>query len=103
MTYQVAQANGNNVTYGVLIETVVSGGPAAKAGIHAGTRQATIEATDYVLGGDVIVSINGTRIVNHDALASYLEEHAVPGHALIVGLVRGTALMDVTVMVAARP
>ena len=103
MTYQVGQSNGNNVTYGVLVETTVSGGPAAKAGIHAGSKQVTIEGTDYLLGGDVIVSINGTRIVNHDALASYLEENALPGHTLEVGVMRGTTPMTVSLTVAARP
>ncbi len=103
MFYQLAQANGNNVTYGVLIENVVAGGPAASAGIQAGTKQASVEGNTYITGGDVIVSINGTRIENHDALASYLEEYAVPGHSLSVGIMRGTTLKTVLVTVGARP
>jgi len=103
MFYQLAQANGNNVTYGVLIEDTVAGGPAATAGIQAGTKQATVEGQPYIVGGDVIVSINGTRIVNHDALASYLEEHAVVGHTLAVGLMRGNTLKTIDVVVGARP
>jgi len=103
MFYQLAQANGNNVTYGVLIESVVAGGPAANAGIQAGTKQATVEGSPYIVGGDVIVSINGTRIVNHDALASYLEEHAIVGHPLEFGVMRGTTLKTISVVVGARP
>jgi len=103
MTYQVAQANGNNVTYGVLVESVVSGGPVANAGIKAGTNSATIEGQPYLLGGDVIVSVNGTQVTNHDALASYLEEKAVPGHTLVVGIMRGMTRMSVTVTIGARP
>jgi S1-C subfamily serine protease len=103
MYYQLAQANGNNVTYGVLVENVVTGGPAATAGIQAGTKQTTVEGQTYITGGDVIVSINGTRIVDHDALASYLEEHAQVGHVLAVGIMRGTTLKTIDVMVGARP
>jgi S1-C subfamily serine protease len=103
MFYWLAQANGNNVTYGVLIENVVAGGPAAKAGILAGTKQMAIGGSTYLVGGDVIVSMNGTRIVNHDALASYLEEHAIPGHNLNVGIMRGTTLKLVLLTVGARP
>ena len=103
MFYWLAQANGNNVTYGVLIENVVAGGPAAKAGIQAGTKQASVEGSTYLVGGDVIVSINGTRIVNHDALASYLEENAVVGHNLSVGIMRGGTAKTVIVTVGARP
>ena len=103
MFYQLAQANGNNVTYGVLIENLVAGGPAAKAGIQEGTKQVTVEGSTYLAGGDVIVSMNGTRIVNHDALASYLEENALPGHTVSVGVMRGTTLMSILLTVGARP
>jgi S1-C subfamily serine protease len=103
MTYQVAQANGNNVTYGVLVETLVAGGPAANAGIQVGTKQATIEGSPYLLGGDVIISMNGTRIENHDALASYLEENATPGHIIAVGIMRGTTPKTIMLTVGARP
>jgi 2-alkenal reductase len=103
MFYQLAKANGNNVTYGVLIEDVTPGGPAATAGIRAGTKQASVEGQTYVIGGDVIVSINGTRIVDHDALASYLEENAQVGHTLAVGIMRGTTFMTIDLVVGARP
>jgi 2-alkenal reductase len=103
MYLQLAQANGNNVTYGVLVENVVAGGPAAAAGIQAGTKQVTVEGQTYITGGDVIISINGTRIVDHDALASYLEEHAQVGHVLAVGVMRGDTLMTINVVAGARP
>jgi S1-C subfamily serine protease len=103
MFYWLAQANGNNATYGVLIENVVAGGPAAKAGLQAGTKQTDVEGSTYLLGGDVIISMNGTRVVNHDALASYLEEHASPGHNLSVGIMRGMTPKTVLLTVGARP
>ena len=103
MYFQLAQANGNNVTYGVLVENLAAGGPAATAGLRAGTKQVTVEGQGYVIGGDVIVSINGTRIIDHDALASYLEERAQVGHTLAVGVMRGTTLTTINVVVGARP
>lgn len=103
MFYQLAQANGNNVTYGVLVETIVPGGPAATAGIQAGNKQGTVQGQAFILGGDVIISMNGTRIINHDALASYLEENAQAGHTLVVGIMRGTTFMTVNLVAGARP
>ena len=38
MSYQLANASGTTVTYGVLLETVVPGGPAANAGLKAGSK-----------------------------------------------------------------
>lgn len=36
MNYQLAQASQTSVTYGVLVESVAAGGPAAAAGLKAG-------------------------------------------------------------------
>ena len=74
MSYQFANASGTTFTYGVPIESVIPGGPAASAGLRAGTTTVTVDGTPYSVGGDIIVSINGTKIINNDALASYLVE-----------------------------
>ncbi len=101
--YQLAQASGTNVTYGVLVESVTSGSPAADAGLRAGTKQVTIAGTEYLVGGDIVVSINGTKIIDLDALSSYLEENTVAGQSVVVGVVRDGALMNITVTLGARP
>jgi len=103
MFYQLAQANGNTVTYGVLVEDVVSGGPAATAGVQAGSKTVTVEGEQYLVGGDVIISINGTQIINGDGLASYLEEHGQPGHTLVLGIMRGTTYKTIDVVCGTRP
>ena len=96
LNYQVAKAAGTNVTYGVLVEAVASGGPADKAGVKGGTTTVTVEGQDYKVGGDVIVSLNGVRVVDMDSLASYLEETAVAGQSVQLGIVRAGSLVTVT-------
>lgn len=103
MNFQLAQAMRTSVTYGVLIEKTSSGGPAAKAGLKAGQQLVTIGTQQYLLGGDVIVSVNGMRIVNNDALATYLERQAVPGQTIQVGIMRSGNLVAVSVVVGALP
>jgi S1-C subfamily serine protease len=103
MTYQLAQASKTNVTYGVLVEQVVSGSPADKAGIKGGTTQVYISGTQYLVGGDIIVSANGTRLINTDALSSYLEENTVTGQTLVLGIVRAGVMMNVTLTLGTRP
>lgn len=56
-----------------------------------------------MLGGDIIVSINGTRIVNNDALYTYLERNALPGQTIQIGIIRSGSLMVIQVLVDARP
>jgi S1-C subfamily serine protease len=103
MSYQLAQLQKTNITYGVLIENVTSGGPADKAGLRGGTRTATISGVSYLIGGDIIVSVNGTKIVNTDALSSYLAEYAMAGQTLALQIVRGGQVMTVNVVLGLRP
>jgi S1-C subfamily serine protease len=61
------------------IENLTNRGPEQKAGLQAGTRTATVDGTMYTIGGDVIVSINGTRTINMDALSRTLPSTAYRG------------------------
>jgi S1-C subfamily serine protease len=103
MNYELAQAIGTNYTYGVLIEKTVPGGPVDKAGLRGGPNLITVGTQNYLIGGDIIVSINGTRIVNYDSLATYVERHAIPGQTIELGIVRSDKLMMVQVVVGAEP
>jgi S1-C subfamily serine protease len=97
MNYQLSQVMGTNATYGVLIEKTVTGGPAEKAQLRGGQQIATIDGQQYLIGGDVIVSIDGSRIVNYDALSTYLERHTIPGQIIRVGVIRSGSYLKVQV------
>jgi len=88
MNYEVAQEIGVNVTYGWRVVEVVQGGPSDNAGIK---------------NDDVLVEINGTRIRNGDDMASYLEEHTLPGKTVIMTVVRGNNMLDIPVVLGNRP
>jgi S1-C subfamily serine protease len=103
MSYQLAHLQKTNFTYGVLIENVTSGGPADKAGLRGGTQTVTISGANYLIGGDIILSVNGTKIINTDALSSYLAEYALAGQTLILQIVRGGQVMTVDVVLWTRP
>jgi len=98
MTYQLAQMTGSNVTYGVLVESVVSGGPASTAGIQGGTRTVTVEGQSYLLGGDIILSINGVKVIDSDGLASYLEENTTAGQTVQLGIFRSGTYISTSVV-----
>jgi len=97
MNYQLSQVVGANVSYGVLIEKTAPGGPADKAHLRGGQQIATIDGQQYIIGGDVIVSINGSRIVNYDALSTYLERYTLPGQTIRVGIIRSGTYLEVQV------
>jgi S1-C subfamily serine protease len=103
MSYQLAQAIGTNVTYGLLIENVVPGGPASVAGLRGGTQNVTIQQQEYIIGGDLIVSINGQRVTDYDSFSSYLEQHAVAGQTIQLGIIRNGQYMVISVLLGSRP
>ena len=103
MNYQLAQLEGTNVTYGALIENVTAGGPAAKAGLRAGGQVATVQGSQYLIGGDVIVGMNGTKILNTDSLSSYLQEYALPKQTVVVQIIRDGRTMSVNLVLGTRP
>jgi serine protease Do len=103
MTYEIAKALNTNVTYGVLITTVTSGGPADAAGLRGGAQQATIWGNTVTIGGDIIIAINGTRIKNMEDLSTYLEEYILPGQTINMTIVRSNQIITVVVKLGTRP
>ena len=99
MTYEIAKAMNTNTTYGWLVVQVTADGPADKAGLKAGSQQ-TVVAGDYVIiGGDIVIAINGARITNTDDLLTYLEENVLPNQIIDLTIVRNnqTLVLPLTV------
>jgi S1-C subfamily serine protease len=46
---------------GLLVERVADGSPAGRAGVIAGSMRANIAGEDLLLGGDIILEVNGLR------------------------------------------
>ncbi|MDG6940185.1 MAG: trypsin-like peptidase domain-containing protein [Nitrososphaerota archaeon] len=103
MTPYIASAAGINVTYGWLVENVVAGGPAARAGIRAGNTTIDTVLGQVTVGGDIILAINGTRVTSGDVLSSYLEENALPGQTVMLTVWRAGSLDNVYVTLGIRP
>ncbi len=94
MTYQLAQAMHTDVTYGYLVESV-----STQNGLKGGTSQVTILGQNYLVGGDIIVGINGTPITNTDSLLSYLERNTLPGQTVNFSVVRDGQTQTVQVSI----
>jgi S1-C subfamily serine protease len=109
MDYYIANAMGINITYGWLITSIITSPPspaeAAKLQGSPPGDDATIAGATIPIGGDIILAINGTRIINGDALSTYLEENTLPGNTLILTIKRNgiTTLMNVTLTLGTRP
>ena len=94
MNYQIAQAMGTSVTYGWLVESV-----STSNGLKGGNTQASILGSTVVLGGDIIIAINGARITNTDDLLSYIEQHTLPGETVNFTVIRSGQTQTIAVTI----
>jgi S1-C subfamily serine protease len=85
---------GLNADYGVLIQKVVPGGAAERAGLRGGTEQAYVGNTPIMLGGDLIVSIDGQQVTDPQDISSIMDRHQA-GDTISVTVLRGRRQMTV--------
>jgi S1-C subfamily serine protease len=85
------------VDYGLLIIGVVQGSSADQAGLRAGTERAYLGNIPIMLGGDLIVAIDGEKIQDQDDLSQMMNNHRA-GDSVKVTIYRGKKKMDVDVL-----
>jgi S1-C subfamily serine protease len=79
---------------GVLVQKVVPGGAAERSGLRGGNQQAYLGNMAIVLGGDLIVAIDGMQITDPADITTVLDKHQ-PGDAVSVTVYRGQRKMTV--------
>ena len=93
---ELAAEMGLPADYGLLIVQVVQGGAADQAGLRGGTERAYLGNIPIMIGGDLIVAIDGQRIDDQQALAQIMNNHRA-GDSVRMTIYRGKKKMDVTV------
>jgi putative serine protease PepD len=91
-----------NVPAGVEITSVVSGSPAAKAGLKGSTGTQVIDGQDYATGGDVITAVDGRSVASADTLQTEIAGRK-PGSKVTLTVSRGGSTKQVTVTLGTRP
>jgi putative serine protease PepD len=92
----VAEALKLPVQEGLMIERVIPGGPAEKAGLRGGSRTAILGMRRVLLGGDVLTAIDGRPITNQMDLNLALNRKR-PGDTVNLEFYRGGQKMDAQV------
>jgi S1-C subfamily serine protease len=99
---QLAQKLGLDTTFGGLISEVVPGGPAEKAGLEGGNEKLQFQATQYRVGGDVILQVDGENIVTPDQLAHVIAVHE-PGDTITLTILHDNQRKQVQLTLGKRP
>jgi S1-C subfamily serine protease len=93
----IAEQIGLPADYGVLIQRVLPGGAAEKAGLHGGTQRAGYLGNMAVMsGGDLIIAMDGQEIANTQDLAAAMNSHKADDEVTLT-IFRGRRKMDVKV------
>jgi S1-C subfamily serine protease len=79
---------------GVLIQKVVPGGAAERAGLYGGNQQAYVGNTPIMLGGDLIVAIDGQQVTDPQEINALMDKHQA-GDTISVTLYRGRRQMTI--------
>jgi len=95
----LAAAVNLQVDHGALVQEVTPGGPASRAGFRAGKIH-TDEG--IILGGDVIVEVDGERVAKPDDVAAAISDNK-PGETVEVKFYRDNKLETKQVKLGTRP
>ena len=93
---ELADQMGLAADYGLLIVQATPGGAADRAGLRGGTEKAFLGNTPIMLGGDLIVAIDGQDIENDQDLAHIMNNHRA-GDTVRVTVYRGKKKTEVNV------
>ncbi len=94
---ELAQEMGLPADYGVLIVRTIPGGAAEQAGLRGGNERAYLGNAPIMIGGDLIVAINGDPIGERQDLANVMNKHRA-GDTVTVTIYRAKRKMDVKVV-----
>jgi S1-C subfamily serine protease len=101
LTPELTQKLGLAKNYkGVLISSVMQGGPADKAGIMGTKEDGQGNITQK---GDVITAVDGQPVKRIEDVIMYMEEHRSVGDKVKITLERDGSTHDVTIVLEARP
>ena len=99
---ELADELGLAADYGVLIMRVAPGSGAARAGLRGGNQRAYLGNTPILIGGDLIVAIEGNRVEDLPDIAHVMNNHRV-GDTVVVTIYRGKNKMDVKITLGETP
>src|SRR6266849_1853473 len=91
---EIASELGLAADYGLLIVQAVPGGSADRAGLRGGSERAYLGNTPIMIGGDLIVAIDGEKIESQQTLAQIMNKHRA-GDTVKATIFRGKKQLEV--------
>jgi len=87
---------------GAMISEIVKGGPAQRAGLRGGDRQVRVGNSLIMVGGDVIVEIDGVKVMSSDELIRMIRDHRA-GEMVELKVLRKGKFLGIEVTLGEKP
>jgi S1-C subfamily serine protease len=94
---EIAEELGLAADYGLLIVQAVPGGSADRAGLRGGTERAYLGNFPIMVGGDLIVAIDGEKVDGQQVIDHVMNRHRA-GDTVKVTIFRGKKQLEVSVL-----
>ena len=88
---------------GFLIKTVVKDSPADKAGLRGSSQTKLVDDVEYLVGGDIIISIDGKEVRKIDDIFTHLQNEKSPGDKMNVKVLRDGKIKNLEILLESRP
>ena len=81
---------------GLMVQRIASGSPAERIGLRAGTVRATIGDDDLIVGGDIILAVQGVSLADPGgySLVRRKVRELTPGEPIVVTVLRAGRTLD---------
>jgi len=99
----IAQYIGLEKPQGLLIMDVIPDSPADQAGLQGGTEPVIIGGQQILVGGDVIVEIDGQPVRKLNDLVVYTERNKRPRDQVTLTIIRNGRQLDKNLILGERP
>jgi serine protease Do len=85
-----------------LVQRVAEGSAGWRLGIRPGTLRVSIEGSELLLGGDVVLSVNGIDVLEADASMGSIYEsvsNLKPGERVVARVLRAGRLVELSTVI----
>lgn len=88
---------------GFLIVNVVEGSPADKAGLKGSSETKDIDGIEYLIGGDIVLSVDGNVVRKIDDILIHLQRYKSVGDEMVLEILRDGRVTNIVVKLDERP
>ena len=88
---------------GFMVVTVVKDSPASKAGLIGSDKTIEIDGTNYAVGGDIILAVDGKEVRKIDDILIHLQRAKSIGDEMVLEILRDGRTTNITIILEERP